>query len=244
MPCINFAAETHVDRSIAGAAELRGRRTWPASRSCCRRAWTPGSRAWSRSPPTRSTAAWRRVRGRRMRRWSRTRRTRRRRPAVTSWPGPTRAPTGSTSASPAAATTTARTSSRRRSSRCSSPTCSTGSKVPLYGDGRNVRGWIHVDDHCRGIQLVLEHGERGTRLPHQRRRRADQRGADRGPARMLRGQLGHGDLRRGPQGPRPPLLARRLGAAGHGLRARGSRSARACATPCGGTRRTASGGSR
>jgi dTDP-glucose 4,6-dehydratase len=33
--------------------------------------------------------------------------------------------------------------------------------VPLYGDGRNVRGWIHVDDHCRGIQLVLERGERG-----------------------------------------------------------------------------------
>ena len=30
-----------------------------------------------------------------------------------------------------------------------------GQKVPLYGDGRNIRGWIHVDDHCRGIQLVL-----------------------------------------------------------------------------------------
>jgi dTDP-glucose 4,6-dehydratase len=36
-----------------------------------------------------------------------------------------------------------------------------GLKVPLYGDGRNVRGWIHVDDHCRGIQLVLERGEPG-----------------------------------------------------------------------------------
>ncbi len=36
-----------------------------------------------------------------------------------------------------------------------------GIKVPLYGDGRNVRGWIHVDDHCRGIQLVLEQGEPG-----------------------------------------------------------------------------------
>jgi dTDP-glucose 4,6-dehydratase len=34
-----------------------------------------------------------------------------------------------------------------------------GQKVPLYGDGRNVRGWIHVDDHCRGIQLVLERGD-------------------------------------------------------------------------------------
>ncbi len=33
-----------------------------------------------------------------------------------------------------------------------------GLKVPLYGDGGNVRDWIHVDDHCRGIQLVLEQG--------------------------------------------------------------------------------------
>ena len=37
-----------------------------------------------------------------------------------------------------------------------------GIKVPLYGNGQNVRGWIHVDDHCRGIQLVLERGEPGS----------------------------------------------------------------------------------
>jgi dTDP-glucose 4,6-dehydratase len=37
-----------------------------------------------------------------------------------------------------------------------------GQSVPLYGDGRNVRGWIHVDDHCRGIQLVLERGDPGA----------------------------------------------------------------------------------
>src|SRR5450631_1285730 len=36
-----------------------------------------------------------------------------------------------------------------------------GCRVPLYGDGGNVRDWIHVDDHCRGIQLVLERGEPG-----------------------------------------------------------------------------------
>jgi dTDP-glucose 4,6-dehydratase len=36
-----------------------------------------------------------------------------------------------------------------------------GKPVPLYGDGGNVRGWIHVDDHCRGIQLVLEKGGPG-----------------------------------------------------------------------------------
>ena len=36
-----------------------------------------------------------------------------------------------------------------------------GHKVPLYGDGLNVRDWLHVDDHCRGIQAVLEKGQAG-----------------------------------------------------------------------------------
>ena len=36
-----------------------------------------------------------------------------------------------------------------------------GRPVPLYGDGLNVRGWVHVDDHCRGVQLVLEQGSPG-----------------------------------------------------------------------------------
>ena len=36
-----------------------------------------------------------------------------------------------------------------------------GLSVPLYGDGMNVRDWLHVDDHCRGIQLVLERGRAG-----------------------------------------------------------------------------------
>jgi dTDP-glucose 4,6-dehydratase len=36
-----------------------------------------------------------------------------------------------------------------------------GEQVPLYGDGGNIREWVHVDDHCRGIQLVLAKGEPG-----------------------------------------------------------------------------------
>jgi dTDP-glucose 4,6-dehydratase len=36
-----------------------------------------------------------------------------------------------------------------------------GKKVPLYGDGLNVRDWLHVDDHCRGIQLVIDKGRAG-----------------------------------------------------------------------------------
>jgi dTDP-glucose 4,6-dehydratase len=33
--------------------------------------------------------------------------------------------------------------------------------VPLYGDGRNVRDWLHVVDHCRGVDLLIERGTSG-----------------------------------------------------------------------------------
>ena len=36
-----------------------------------------------------------------------------------------------------------------------------GKKVPLYGNGLNVRDWLHVDDHCRGIALALTIGKAG-----------------------------------------------------------------------------------
>ena len=36
-----------------------------------------------------------------------------------------------------------------------------GLTVPLYGDGLNVRDWLHVDDHCQGIALVLAGGRAG-----------------------------------------------------------------------------------
>jgi len=36
-----------------------------------------------------------------------------------------------------------------------------GRKVPLYGDGRNVRDWLHVIDHCEAVLTVLEKGRSG-----------------------------------------------------------------------------------
>ena len=36
-----------------------------------------------------------------------------------------------------------------------------GRALPIYGDGRNVRDWLHVSDHCRGIERVLERGTPG-----------------------------------------------------------------------------------
>lgn len=36
-----------------------------------------------------------------------------------------------------------------------------GRNLPIYGDGLNIRDWLHVEDHCRGIELVLDRGRAG-----------------------------------------------------------------------------------
>lgn len=36
-----------------------------------------------------------------------------------------------------------------------------GEALPVYGDGKNVRDWIHVEDHCRAVHMVLETGSAG-----------------------------------------------------------------------------------
>lgn len=36
-----------------------------------------------------------------------------------------------------------------------------GKKAPLYGDGKNVRDWLYVEDHCRAIELILKKGTIG-----------------------------------------------------------------------------------
>jgi dTDP-glucose 4,6-dehydratase len=36
-----------------------------------------------------------------------------------------------------------------------------GQPLPLYGDGQNVRDWLHVSDHCAGIEAVLRKGRIG-----------------------------------------------------------------------------------
>ncbi len=37
-----------------------------------------------------------------------------------------------------------------------------GKRVPVYGTGENIRDWLHVDDHCRGIHSVLMNGRSGA----------------------------------------------------------------------------------
>ena len=36
-----------------------------------------------------------------------------------------------------------------------------GKPIPVYGDGLNVRDWIHVEDHCRALDLVIQRGKQG-----------------------------------------------------------------------------------
>lgn len=36
-----------------------------------------------------------------------------------------------------------------------------GKKIPIYGNGKNVRDWLYVTDHCKGIDLVYHEGESG-----------------------------------------------------------------------------------
>lgn len=38
---------------------------------------------------------------------------------------------------------------------------SKGEKLPVYGDGKNIRDWIYVEDHCKAVDVILEHGRAG-----------------------------------------------------------------------------------
>ncbi|MEU8779231.1 dTDP-glucose 4,6-dehydratase [Streptomyces sp. NPDC048606] len=78
-----------------------------------------------------------------------------------------------------------------------------GLDVPLYGNGLNVREWVHVEDHCRAVQAVLTGGEAGgiyniggTALSNRdiTDRLLDLCGADRGRVRHVEDRKGH-DLR-------------------------------------------------
>ena len=37
----------------------------------------------------------------------------------------------------------------------------TGKELPVYGDGKNVRDWLYVGDHCRALDVVIHHGKPG-----------------------------------------------------------------------------------
>ena len=97
-----------------------------------------------------------------------------------------------------------------------------GNPVPLYGDGGNSRGWIHVDDHCRGIQLVLEKGEGGRVYHINGDAELTNRELTAAILEICGADLGHGCPGHRQEGARPALQPGRLAAAVDGVRAPGA----------------------
>jgi dTDP-glucose 4,6-dehydratase len=97
-----------------------------------------------------------------------------------------------------------------------------GEPLPLYGDGRQTRDWLHVEDHCSAVDLVLREGRRLQRRRERGGRESQPDAAD--PRTHRRRRVAH-PPGRGPTGPRSALLARHDEAAraGLGTRARARR---------------------
>ena len=192
---VHFAAESHVDRSIVGPDDF-------VTRTASAPTWC-GHRPPARRSSACSTSRTDEVYG------SIERAARRPRPTRSSPRSPYSAskagsdlialsyhhdlrPAGHRH--PVHRTTSGRTSSPRRSIPLFTTNLLDGKPVPLYGDGLNVRDWLYVDDHCAGVDLVLQQGDAGRDLQHRRRQRDPQPGAGRQAARAVR--RGRGDGRR------------------------------------------------
>ncbi len=80
--------------------------------------------------------------------------------------------------------------------------------VPLYGDGRNVRDWLHVDDHCRAIDLLIEQRRERRGLQHRRRQRGHERGPHASNPRRARQAVIADQAGGRSAGPRSTLLPR------------------------------------
>ncbi len=118
-----------------------------------------------------------------------------------------------------------------------------GGKLPLYGDGLNVRDWLHVDDHADGIEAALLHGCPGEvyNIGGGNERTNLEITADH-PRRARAGLRRDRQARHRPPRPRPPLLDR-CAKAREDLGWQPSVDFEAaCATPSAGTATTASGG--
>ena len=133
------------------------------ARSCCsRRRGAPARCAGScRFRPTRSTAACPRARARNATSCGRATRTRPARPAPIGWPTATSRPT----TCPVIVTRASNNYGPYQFPEKVLPLFVTNLvddiPVPLYGDGGNVRDWLHVLDHCRAVDHLIDAGTNG-----------------------------------------------------------------------------------
>ncbi len=85
-----------------------------------------------------------------------------------------------------------------------------GRKVPLYGDGLNVRDWLYVEDHCDAIWAVLNRGKSGEVYNVGGNNEITNRKITETILREMGSRLGQiSPVRQGPPRPRPPLRHRR-----------------------------------
>ena len=159
---VNFAAETHVDRSILGADRLRPDRVSSAPRCCSRTCARTGARfvQVSTDEVYGDLAGGRLVdRGRSAR--ARRARTAPRRRAATCRCSATRAPTASTRSITRGSNTYGPNQYPEKLLPLFVTNALDGEPLPLYGDGKQMRDWLYVEDHCAGIELVAARGRAG-----------------------------------------------------------------------------------
>ena len=87
-----------------------------------------------------------------------------------------------------------------------------GEPLPVYGDGRQRREWLHADDHCAAVERVLRDGKAGE-VYNVGGEEHENIEITRRILELTGGERGADPPRRGPARPRPPLLPRRLEAA-------------------------------
>ena len=81
-------------------------------------------------------------------------------PRIT-WCGPTIRPTGSPPSPPTARTTTGPIQFPEKLIPLVIISALAGEALPVYGDGQNVRDWLHVEDHCQALRVVIARGRPG-----------------------------------------------------------------------------------
>ena len=209
---VNFAAETHVDRSILGPQDFVHT---DVLGTMCLLEWARATGARYVQVSTDEVYGDLEAGGRAVEtiRCARRAPTARPRPAATCRCSPTCAPTASTPRSRAARTPTGRTSIPEKLVPLFVTNALEGEPLPVYGDGKQVREWLHAEDHCAGIELVLHEGAPGRDLQRRRRGSREHRGHAPDPRADRRRPVAD-PPRRGSRRPRPALRDRRREAAG------------------------------